>query len=35
VKKLKSTALDDFETDYIDVDVLLNMYIEEYKNQRK
>lgn len=27
--------MDDFETDYIDVDVLLNLYIDEYKAKKK
>ncbi|CDW81151.1 UNKNOWN [Stylonychia lemnae] len=35
VKKIKTNPLDDFETDYIDTDVLLNMYCEEYKTKRK
>eukprot|EP00347_Sterkiella_histriomuscorum_P013232 403365504 len=35
VKKIKTSQLDDFETDYIDIDVLLNMYCEEYKSKRK
>lgn len=35
VKKIKTNPLDDFETDYIDIDVLLNMYCEEYKTKRK
>ena len=35
VKKIKTNALDDFETDYIDVDVLLNLYLEEFKAKKK
>ena len=35
IKKIKTTALDDFETDYIDIDVLLGLYMEEFKNKKK
>lgn len=35
VKKIKTSPLDDFETDYIDIDILLSMYIEEFKTKKK
>ena len=35
VKRIKTSPLDDFETDYIDVDVLLSMYDEEFKSKKK
>lgn len=35
MKKMKTTPLDDFETDYIDVDQLLNMYLDEFKAKKK
>jgi hypothetical protein len=30
VKKIKATPLDDYDTDYVDIDVLLRLYIEEF-----
>lgn len=35
MKKYKAQATDDFETEYIDVDVLLDLYIDEYSTKRK
>ena len=35
VKKIKSSTMDDFESDYIDLDILLNMYVEEFKQRKK
>jgi len=31
IKSLKKNETDDFDTDYIDVDALLNMYVEFFK----
>ena len=27
--------MDDFESDYIDIDILLSMYVEEFKLRKK
>ena len=35
VKRMKTSPLDDFETDYIDVDVMMYMYLEEFKQKKK
>mmetsp|Transcript_16847 Transcript_16847/g.16097 ORF Transcript_16847/g.16097 Transcript_16847/m.16097 type:complete len:279 (+) Transcript_16847:1881-2717(+) len=35
VKKMKTTSLDEFESEYIDVDLLLHMYLEEFKAKKK
>lgn len=32
---MKTLPIDDFETDYIDIDVLLNIYLEEFKTKKK
>lgn len=34
-KKLKTDQLDDYDTDYIDVDVLLGMYIDEFRTAKQ
>jgi hypothetical protein len=35
VKKIKVNKLDDNETDFIDVDLVLSYYMEEYREVRK
>jgi len=34
-KKIKVHELDDAETEFIEVDVLFNMYLENYRDQRR
>jgi hypothetical protein len=34
-KKIKMSELDEFDTDYIDIDTLLGMYIDEYKQHKR
>lgn len=34
-KKIKMSELDDFDTDFIDVDVLLGMYVDEFKTFKR
>jgi len=35
VKSLKKNPNDDYDTDYLDVDTLLNMYIEYFRSAKK
>lgn len=35
VKKIKVNKFDENETDFIDVDLVMNYYMEEYKYQRR
>lgn len=35
LKKIKTDSLDDHDTEYIDIDTLLAMYLEEYKNTKR
>lgn len=35
IKRIKSKPTDDVESEYVDIDVLLNLYIEEFKLKRK
>ena len=34
-KKIKINDMDDFDTDYIDMDQLLLMYLEEYRSNKR
>lgn len=34
-KKIKLHEMDDFDTDFIDVDVLLGMYVDEFKTYKR
>ena len=34
IKKIKASPIDDFDTDFIDIDVLLNMYIHEFREAK-
>jgi hypothetical protein len=35
MKRYKAQAADDFETEFVDVDVLLDLYLEEYQHRKK
>ena len=35
IKKLRADELDEFETEYVDIDMLLSMYVEEFKIHRR
>ena len=35
VKKMKDNNLDDYDTDYVDVDLLLDMYLQEFRNTKR
>lgn len=34
-KRYKANVTDDFETEFIDIDSLLDLYIEEYQTKKK
>ena len=34
-KKIKVNELDDFDTEYLDLDQLLGMYLEEFRNIKR
>ena len=35
IKKIKVNKLDDIETDFVDVDLMLSFYLEEYRYLRR
>lgn len=35
IKKIKVNKLDDIETDFVDVDLILGFYLEEYRYLRR
>ena len=35
IQKIKRDPSDDYDTEYIDIDTLLNMYVKEYRAHKK
>lgn len=35
IKKKKADPMDDFETDFIDIDTLFSLYVEQFKQGRQ
>ena len=35
VKKIKSSPLDDYDTEYLDIDILIQLYITEYVEAKR